>query len=372
MTLWSSFEAFKCKPLRGLLPNITIQVRTATKKAAGSRTSMKDSAGRRLGPKKYEGQIVKPGEILMRQRGTKFYPGENVGIGKDHTIFALEKGFVRFYLDPFHPKRRFVGVALKSDIKLPTPHFEPRIRRFGRRLIINPAAAQKEENSLNRKQYLQRDSIVDAMKKREVVREQLKDDFIKTLRELLKMNIQESERDVISSYLLRVRSCLKNGFSLQDAQFNALYYLQQELDLQATRDSWPQTDLEAKKNALHTWSVKLNSTTSFNNRLELIAFISSEEKEVMKANLIRDLAATDINTRKDRKNIEKLFEEAKNYLTRSEEVHLRRRFLKPVKPENVAISEKGGKRATTLRRFNYEKGQIDTISRTKEAFLSKL
>ena len=55
---------------------VFLQVRNATKRAAGSRTSMKDSAGRRLGPKKYEGQDVSTGEIIMRQRGTKFYPGE--------------------------------------------------------------------------------------------------------------------------------------------------------------------------------------------------------------------------------------------------------------------------------------------------------
>lgn len=73
----------------------------------------------------------------MRQRGTKFYPGENVGIGKDHSIFALEPGVVRYYLDPFHPKRKFIGVALRRDLKLPSPHFEPTVRRFGRFELTN-------------------------------------------------------------------------------------------------------------------------------------------------------------------------------------------------------------------------------------------
>ena len=68
----------------------------ATKKAGGSSRNGRDSAGRRLGVKKYGGELVKPGNIIIRQRGTKFYPGENVGIGKDHTLFALKKGKVSF------------------------------------------------------------------------------------------------------------------------------------------------------------------------------------------------------------------------------------------------------------------------------------
>ncbi len=68
----------------------------AHKKAGGSSRNGRDSAGRRLGVKKYGGELVKPGNIIIRQRGTKFYPGENVGIGKDHTLFALKKGKVSF------------------------------------------------------------------------------------------------------------------------------------------------------------------------------------------------------------------------------------------------------------------------------------
>ncbi len=68
----------------------------ATKKAGGSSRNGRDSAGRRLGAKKSDGQHVIPGNIIMRQRGTKFYPGVNVGLGKDHTIFALIEGKVEF------------------------------------------------------------------------------------------------------------------------------------------------------------------------------------------------------------------------------------------------------------------------------------
>ena len=68
----------------------------AHKKAGGSSRNGRDSAGRRLGVKKFGGEKVIPGNIIIRQRGTKYYPGENVGIGKDHTIFALIEGKVEF------------------------------------------------------------------------------------------------------------------------------------------------------------------------------------------------------------------------------------------------------------------------------------
>ena len=68
----------------------------AHKKAGGASRNGRDSEGRRLGVKKYAGQLVVSGNILVRQRGTKFYPGENVGIGKDHTLFATAQGVVAF------------------------------------------------------------------------------------------------------------------------------------------------------------------------------------------------------------------------------------------------------------------------------------
>ncbi|MCH8917968.1 MAG: 50S ribosomal protein L27 [Alphaproteobacteria bacterium] len=68
----------------------------AHKKAGGSSRNGRDSIGRRLGVKKYGGEIVIAGNIIVRQRGTKFHPGENVGMGKDHTLFALTDGQVRF------------------------------------------------------------------------------------------------------------------------------------------------------------------------------------------------------------------------------------------------------------------------------------
>jgi large subunit ribosomal protein L27 len=68
----------------------------AHKKAGGSSRNGRDTIGRRLGVKKFGGQEVLAGNIIVRQRGTKFHPGENVGMGRDHTLFALSEGRVSF------------------------------------------------------------------------------------------------------------------------------------------------------------------------------------------------------------------------------------------------------------------------------------
>ena len=71
----------------------------AHKKGQGTSRNGRDSAGRRLGVKLYDGQIAKAGSILLRQRGTKFFPGKNVGCGRDHTLFALIEGIVKWDRD---------------------------------------------------------------------------------------------------------------------------------------------------------------------------------------------------------------------------------------------------------------------------------
>jgi large subunit ribosomal protein L27 len=84
----------------------------ATKKAGGASRNGRDSAGRRLGPKKSDGQKVKAGNIIIRQRGTKVHPGENVGIGRDHTIFALVEGKVQYSSKRDH---KIVSVVIVSS-----------------------------------------------------------------------------------------------------------------------------------------------------------------------------------------------------------------------------------------------------------------
>ena len=85
----------------------------AHKKAGGSSRNGRDSESKRLGVKRYAGQTVRAGNIIIRQRGSSFHPGANVGMGKDHTLFALREGKVRF--DVKGPKsRRTVSVLAES------------------------------------------------------------------------------------------------------------------------------------------------------------------------------------------------------------------------------------------------------------------
>ncbi len=81
----------------------------AHKKSGGSSRNGRDSAGRRLGVKKFGGEAVSAGNILVRQRGSKFWPGENVGMGRDHTLFAKVDGAVRFVTK--RDDRTYVNVA---------------------------------------------------------------------------------------------------------------------------------------------------------------------------------------------------------------------------------------------------------------------
>ena len=68
----------------------------AHKKGVGSSRNGRDSQSKRLGVKRYDGEVVRPGTIIIRQRGTRIFPGSNVGLGRDHTVFALADGKVKF------------------------------------------------------------------------------------------------------------------------------------------------------------------------------------------------------------------------------------------------------------------------------------
>ena len=85
----------------------------AHKKAGGSSRNGRDSNAKRLGVKKFGSEQVLAGNILVRQRGTKFYPGTNVGMGKDHTLFALENGVVRFHTGK--QARKYVSVDMIAE-----------------------------------------------------------------------------------------------------------------------------------------------------------------------------------------------------------------------------------------------------------------
>jgi large subunit ribosomal protein L27 len=89
----------------------------AHKKAGGSSRNGRDSAGQRLGVKRFGDQAVIAGNVLVRQRGTKFHPGANVGIGKDHTLFAKADGKVAFHTTT--GGRTFVSVKPAAEAKRP-------------------------------------------------------------------------------------------------------------------------------------------------------------------------------------------------------------------------------------------------------------
>lgn len=81
----------------------------AHKKAGGSTRNGRDSKSKRLGIKKYGGENIRSGQIIIRQRGTKFHPGKSVKCGKDHTLFAIKNGIVKFIKRGIH-KRTYVDI----------------------------------------------------------------------------------------------------------------------------------------------------------------------------------------------------------------------------------------------------------------------
>ncbi|CAD6592094.1 MAG: 54S ribosomal protein L2 mitochondrial [Alectoria sarmentosa] len=106
--------------------------RPASHASQGRANKAAPGPGKRLGAKKGASELVVPGNIIFRQRGTHWFPGENCDMGRDHTIFAKEKGYVCFYKDPeTHRKRKYIGVVFERGMKLPVPRNKPRNRRLG-------------------------------------------------------------------------------------------------------------------------------------------------------------------------------------------------------------------------------------------------
>ncbi|KAI0780669.1 ribosomal L27 protein-domain-containing protein [Trametes elegans] len=121
-------------------------VRTATKRAGGTVSNHGGSPGKRLGVKKFSDEYVIPGNILVRQRGSVFHPGQHVKMGRDHTLYATVPGFVRFYKVPGARKdRKFVGIVLNRGEKLPRDETNlGRSRHFG---LVDINAFNKAEEA---------------------------------------------------------------------------------------------------------------------------------------------------------------------------------------------------------------------------------
>lgn len=138
----------RSRQLPSQLTSLT-HLRCASHASQGRANKAAPGPGKRLGAKKGATELVVPGNIIFRQRGTHWYPGENCGMGSDHTIFAKEKGYVTFYKDPErHKKRKFIGVVFERGESLPRPVGAPRRRRLGlvgRERELSTVAAPRTE-----------------------------------------------------------------------------------------------------------------------------------------------------------------------------------------------------------------------------------
>ena len=133
--------ALRLRP--NLLPITT--TRCASHAAQGVANGPKQGPGKRLGAKKGDSEPVVPGNILFRQRGSLWYPGENTVMGRDHTISALVKGFVRYYRDPArHSGRKYIGVVFEQKDRLPRPPNAPRKRRLGLEPVVMEEVGEVE------------------------------------------------------------------------------------------------------------------------------------------------------------------------------------------------------------------------------------
>ncbi|PQE22846.1 hypothetical protein CJF30_00008408 [Rutstroemia sp. NJR-2017a BBW] len=148
-------EAFARLSMKNTLAPL-ISVRHASHAAQGAVNKAKDGPGKRLGAKKTGEQYVIPGNIIFRQRGTHWFPGDNCAMGRDHTIYATQPGYVKYYKDPErHPTRQYIGVVFKRDQVLPLPRNSVRRRKLGM------VAAKIEEPEVQEQVEMRSDLVVE-------------------------------------------------------------------------------------------------------------------------------------------------------------------------------------------------------------------
>ncbi|KAB2604697.1 50S ribosomal protein L27 [Pyrus ussuriensis x Pyrus communis] len=130
---------------------LPLTIQNAHKKGAGSTKNGRDSKGQRLGVKIYGDQVAKAGSIIVRQRGTKFHAGKNVGLGKDHTIFSLIDGMVKF--EKFGPDKKKISVYPR-EVQPENPNSYRVKKRENFRLQRERKKARKEGYILQNKPEL--------------------------------------------------------------------------------------------------------------------------------------------------------------------------------------------------------------------------
>lgn len=350
------------------------QIRTATKRVSGSKTNKNDSAGRRLGPKKFENNFVNPGEIIMRQRGSKIHPGENVAIGRDHTIFAMEPGYVKFYLDPFHPLRKFVGVALKKDYTLPVDHFAPRVRRFGYEQILDEADAKKEEEHMSRKEYLAQDELKQMKVKRENAEKLWKRNALSQLKEQFPAI---TEPELATERLYQVAALMKAGQTLEQArdQVTFNYYFEQQLAVR--RGELLQEEFNTKFDQYKKFSSELDLALALDHKTRLHKPFSAEEHQQKKDEILSKLDSdfTGIILKDAQKNAILQLLNTPGVFSSEEIFVFKQKYIPAVLPESVpgtVLDIPRGKKlpenAVVVKTFDPKTRSLRRVVRTKEAF----
>ncbi|KAJ5947515.1 54S ribosomal protein L27 [Penicillium verhagenii] len=145
-TLSAGLTLPKTTPTPSLLPFSQVRYASHASQGTANRHS-RDPAGKRLGAKRSGGEYVVPGCIIFKQRGSLWFPGDNCAMGRDHTIYATQAGYVRYYLDPLqHPDRKYIGVVFDKEDKLPYPRNAPSRRRLNMVSTprIEPVAQQSD------------------------------------------------------------------------------------------------------------------------------------------------------------------------------------------------------------------------------------
>lgn len=356
----------------GSVAVVATQIRTATKKVSGSKTNKNDSAGRRLGPKVHEGNFVKPGQIIMRQRGTKIHPGENVRIGRDHTIFAVEPGYVRFYLNPFHPLRKYVGVSLRKDVKLPTPHFEPRVRRFGYDEITNPVAAQKEEVSMSRKEQLQQPELERINAERTAQNEALLKSIASALEEF---DITDEEA---AKRLLNITLLQRFGNTEADAAAQTTFSYIYQLKLARQRGDISDEEVATQSKKYTELAALVDGKLSVTEHGVVYARLTEEQVQEKHASISASLQefANRVLSKSDRQTIKELIS-TPGVFSKEEQARLTQTYLPAVLPETVAETvvevtdpTKPPKGVAVVRKYDPKTRRLSIVGRTKDAFLA--
>lgn len=350
------------------------QIRTATKRVSGSKTNKNDSAGRRLGPKAYENTFVNTGEIIMRQRGTKIHPGENVAIGRDHTIFAMEPGYVKFYLDPFHPLRKFVGVALRKDQTLPKNHFDPRLRRFGYEQILDEAEAKKEEDHMSRKEYLAQDELKRAEEKRQAsaqkYRSWMEQQIQKTFPEL-------KDSDKATERLFKIGSLMKTGQSLEEARDQVTFIEIFELQLAQRRGELLEQEVKKKADEYKKFASELDAAVVLDHMTQVHKRLTAEAIQQKKTDILAKLDAefTNIILKAEHKQAINELLNTPGVFTHEEIIEFRHKYIPKVLPETVLGTvldipkgKKLPKNAVEVKTFDPVKKIFRRVVRTTDAF----